>query len=1130
MAGAQGTGVRYGVPRDDTDSLLTVAQAATLLGVHPNTIRAWTDGGRLTAYRINARGDRRFRRGDVVRLLVEVGPESQPGGEPSDPDRLLRELAIFRHLALGLASSPTASSVARAVIEALRTEAEVERAAVYVVSGDTLQLVAHAGFAKAPAATRALPADEITSGTDEVVVRLATRRAASGALVLDEASAARLSPTFMRSLAATLSTSLASAALLARARREVTRARALRTVVKELTGSLDLAAVLGDVVDLTRSLFDADRAGLWLTSGGEHPFEVAAQHGLSEAFLERVQTLRSDDETIGLRAIRNRRPYATQRADTDPEVGLLRETYASEGIRTACLVPLVGADETLGILGLYHSHERTWPEEEVALVQAFADQAAVAIQNARLYRSVADQAARMRSIQDLSARLNRLTDVRAIAEAIVAEAKPLADYHDIRIYRVDWDRRMCDPIAFTREMLDADTEEAEALLRVAIGEGFTGWVAEHGEPLLINDALDDERGKTIDGTDDVPESMLIVPMLYEGRSLGVIVLSQLGFNRFTNDDLQTMSIFAGYAAQAMANATSYRQLLAQSSELERRADSQRRLLEINERLLATLDQAGVLETIADGLKDVVVYDNLSIYRADHELRVMQPVLTREHHAEEVGRYVIPFGRGLMGWAIEHMQPILANDALSDPRSLQIPGTPEDPEAVVVVPLIADGEVLGALNVSRVGGPEVYFSASDFELVQLFAAQASIALRNADTHHAVSKLADTDALTGFGNHGAFQRDLTERVDVSEARGRPQDNGFSVLMMDLDRFKAYNDRHGHPAGDALLHRAANAIYGAARTDDLVYRYGGDEFILILPGTTAEQAARVGNRVRRAVAALTDEDLAPVTITVGVATYPADATTRAGLIAAADAALYYGKRSGTDRVVRADGLTPDVGDLRGTLEELASAALRDATDEHAVEHIVERATRMAAADEEPEHESVRDALLTISRSVESGGAASRGHVDRVGRLAQAVAHRLDLDEDEARCIELAARLQTLDEAGVAELAPIPSLQQVANLIDGHRRLTAAGARRRRRAARARGDVGPHIIGVASTYDELISGFGRVRVGRAEALDELRGHPATFRLDVIEALARVVAQRPDVGHRRRRSDAEAEEARGAA
>ncbi len=96
--------------------------------------------------------------------------------------------------------------------------------------------------------------------------------------------------------------------------------------------------------------------------------------------------------------------------------------------------------------------------------------------------------------------------------------------------------------------------------------------------------------------------MLVVPMLFEGRSVGVIALSKLGNNQFSNDDLQTMTIFAGYAAQAMANAGAYERLELQSAELARQLQSQRRLLEINERLLSTLDRADVLETIADGLQ------------------------------------------------------------------------------------------------------------------------------------------------------------------------------------------------------------------------------------------------------------------------------------------------------------------------------------------------------------------------------------------------------------------------------------------------------------------------------------------------------------------------------------------------
>ena len=1110
----------------EADVLLSVAQAAALLGVHPNTIRTWTDAGRLTAYRINPRGDRRFRRGDVVRLLVEdgVAVDTADAASGESPAAARGEFGIFSRIANGLASTPNVSSVARVLVEAARTELRAERVAVYVTLDDLPELVAHAGFPVPPPAVR--QPDDDTTDTD-VVLELTTRRGLVGLLVLDRRTADGVAPPFLQSLVATAATALAGARLLRRARRDLQRARALGEVSKELAGELDLNRVLDDILERTRTLFGADRAGLWQFDETRNPV-VLASRGLSDEFLSRSASLTTSSRTIGVRALREGTPRWSRNAHLDPDVGEMRDAYSAEGIRTVCIVPLRSVGTPIGVLGLYHDADRSWPDEEVALVQAFADQAAIAIQNARLYRSVADQAARMQSIQDLSARLNRLTDVQAIGEAIVDEARTLADYHDIRIYRVDWELRTCEPIAFTREMLDETPGDAADLLRVDIGEGFTGWVAQHGEPLLIDNALTDERGKTIEGTDDVPESMLVVPMLYEGRALGVIVLSQLGFNRFTTDDLQTMSIFAGYAAQAMANATTYEQLLAQSTELARRADSQRRLLEINERLLSTLDQASVLETIADGLRDVVAYDNLSIYRADHPSRTMVPVLTRERHAEEVSRYLIPFGRGLMGWAIQHGEPILANDALSDPRALQIPGTPEDPEAVAVVPLAADGVVLGALNVSRVGGPEVYFSDSDFELIQLFAAQASIALSNADAHHAVSQRAETDALTGLGNHGAFQRDLGLLVDAAAIAERAAERRLVLLMMDLDRFKSYNDRHGHPAGDALLHRVATAIYGAARSEDRVYRYGGDEFALILPSASVAEGARVAERIRAAVARLTRRDPSPVTISVGVAGQPADATDRAGLISAADTALYFGKRTGEDRVVRADRLPHDIGDLRGTLEELATA-VREGDDVTTVEHLVERASLLGVSAHERQ-DSLRDALLAISRSIiGSHDAADRGHADRVGRLAAGIAAHLELPVQEQHDLELAGRLHGLDAGGLRELGRVPSLHDVGDLIVGYRRLVSAGARRPGRAATARGRAGSHVIGVANAYDELVTGDRGPRLGRADAIVHLRRDPATWRTDVLDALAAAVNERPDAGRRRRGTDA-AREARGAA
>jgi len=1106
----------------DPDALISVAQAAALLGVHPNTIRTWTEAGRLVAYRINARGDRRFRRSDVERLLVEgPGVELDEPGSPQAATSGGRDsqLAVIARLARGAGATASASLVCRVAVEALRSELGYPRVAVYLIEAGELVLSTHAGFAVPPPIRRRgdvlRERIELDGHGPQVVEIVLGHDPESVGLVRieDEADgwldAAALP--FLRTFGDGLAAAVRNAHVLARARREVRRARALRSVTHELTGQLDPATVLDQIVERTRSLFDADKAGVWLVGAGEFPFELAAQRGLGEPFLEAVRGLRLDSDTVGVRAVREGRPLWARNVSQPGGSSLLEAEYAAEGIRTACVVPLMGPDRALGLIGLYHCSDRLWPDDEVALVQAFANHAAVTIQNARLYRSVADQAARMRSIQDLSSRLNRLTDVTAIGEAIVAEASPLADYHDIRIYRIDWERRVCEPIAFTREMLGDEGDPFE-LLRVKVGEGLTGWAAEHGEAMLVNDALADPRAMTIEGTDEIEESMLVVPMMYESRAVGVIVLSQLGSNRFTPDDLQTMSIFAGQAAQAIANADAYARLSAQSDQLARQLDSQRRLLEINERLLSTLDNEAVLESIADGLHTVVAYDNLSIFRADRAERRLVPVLARERYVEEVMRHVVPFGRGLMGWVVEHGEPVLANDALADPRVIQIPGTPEEPEAVIVVPLVADDEVIGAMNVGRIGREEVYFSETDFELVKLFAAQASIALRNADAHHAVSLRAETDALTGLGNHGAFQRDLGQLL---AAESGPGDHRLAMLMMDLDRFKAYNDRHGHPAGDALLHAIATAIYGAARSSDRVYRYGGDEFALILPNATVAQAARVGDRIRRAVVELTSSNATPVTITVGVAAIPGDAHDRAGLIAAADTALYYGKRSGENRVVRARDVPTETRELRGTLDDLARAALRGGEETETVEHLVEQAARLSTGDELHRHDSVsvRDALLAVARSFETQGGELHGHADRVGRLGAAIAERLLLTDEETHVIELAARLHVLEEGGVAELEPIPSLGEVARIIRGYRSLVAG-------SGDADASASAHIVAAANEYDELVSGAGGRGLGRADAMRSLRQHPSRLRPDVLDALANVVAARPDAGHRRRRSD----------
>ena len=661
-----------------------------------------------------------------------------------------------------------------------------------------------------------------------------------------------------------------------------TRAEALSRIAAKVSGRRELAGLFDDIIDEAFALFGVDRAGLWVYDrAAERPLALAAQRGLPPIILDAVSSLTPDARTAGMDAIRTRRVRVLGHA-MRATIPSLREVYRSMGVGSICFVPLVYGDEALGLLVLYHRGTYDWTRSERALARAFGDNMATAIGTVRLAEARRSLADRLSSIADLAGRLSGLHDQASIAVAIVEEAKRLIEHDTIRVYRVDHVTRMVEPIAFEGELLHP-TDPDLRTLAMPIGTGLTGWVAEHGQALRLDDALNDPRVLVLG--ERRPESMLLVPMVQEEVVRGVIVVSAAGVGRFDNEDEVTLSIFASAAVQALINAENLARLRRQQDEMELQLEGQRRLLDVNERLLSTLEPGGVLELIADSLKAIVPYDSLTVYHADHDRGTRRAVVARDRFAEEILAHEGPIHDGLTGWVIEHREAVLANDAHLDDRTVQVPNTPFEPESMMVVPLLVDGDAIGTLNVGRLGGGEAHFTTNEFELTKLFAGQASIAMQNAQTHREVRTRADQDALTGLQNHGAFQRELGAAVEG----GRP----FALLMLDLDDFKRFNDTKGHPAGDALLVEIAAVMSRATRDNDRLYRYGGDEFAALLPGADRLVAHDVADRIRRAVrerAGTGSSNTGPsVSISAGVACYPDDGRTKDELVAVADRALY-------------------------------------------------------------------------------------------------------------------------------------------------------------------------------------------------------------------------------------------------
>jgi diguanylate cyclase (GGDEF)-like protein len=213
--------------------------------------------------------------------------------------------------------------------------------------------------------------------------------------------------------------------------------------------------------------------------------------------------------------------------------------------------------------------------------------------------------------------------------------------------------------------------------------------------------------------------------------------------------------------------------------------------------------------------------------------------------------------------------------------------------VVVVPVGADGDDLGVAIGEWGGARDARIPMLTVQAFAQAATQAALALRNAELLREVERLATRDSLTDLANRRYFEESLRREAARAQRRG----TDLSLLVIDVDHFKHINDTYGHQTGDAVLREVADAIVGHTKSFDLAARYGGDEFMVLLPDCSAADAARVADRVRVHVAAAVRR--APVTMSVGVATMPLNALDAERLVAAADVALYEAKGDGRDRV---------------------------------------------------------------------------------------------------------------------------------------------------------------------------------------------------------------------------------------
>jgi len=317
------------------------------------------------------------------------------------------------------------------------------------------------------------------------------------------------------------------------------------------------------------------------------------------------------------------------------------------------------------------------------------------------------------------------------------------------------------------------------------------------------------------------------------------------------------------------------------------------LLQLTERLTDGRGLEEALRAVTDAALTLLPGDHASIRLVDGSgMQLLSGARSGTGRDTPVVRLEV--GEGISGWVLAHGKPARVVDVHTDPRFKSVPGQGFAISSMVAEPLVSEGTTIGILSVSS---PEVNaFSATDELLARLLANCSVPPIQRAR----LERLAVTDDLTLAYN----SRYLASRLLEEMERARRSGDALSVLLMDLDHFKRVNDTYGHAVGDRVLRAFVDRVRSATRRVDLLVRRGGEEFVLIMPATTAKEAGIIAERIRVHAAELPIEAgdaKVTQTVSIGVATWDARESPDA-LEKRADAAMYEAKEGGRDRVVHA------------------------------------------------------------------------------------------------------------------------------------------------------------------------------------------------------------------------------------
>jgi diguanylate cyclase (GGDEF)-like protein len=422
-------------------------------------------------------------------------------------------------------------------------------------------------------------------------------------------------------------------------------------------------------------------------------------------------------------------------------------------------------------------------------------------------------------------------------------------------------------------------DEGQDKHRLSVGQGITGAAALKKQPVYAPDVSKDERYFC---SAKSTRSELAIPLMVRDEVVGVLDCQSDNVNHFDSETIDLLTLFSTQASIALQNARLY-------SLEQQRARQLQAINAIAQQTTAVLELEDLLGRVCQLIQDAFRVSHVSLFlREDHDL------VLRAHHGTLTP--CIPEG-GRFAATTEPWASILADsctsmekDFCSEPAGRFFAET----ASRMCIPLVSFGQTLGVLALDSAKADA--FRDGDQQSLESVADICATAIQNAHYVDRVKQLAYLDGLTGIFNRRFFELRIMEEIE----RARRYGTGMAVIMADIDEFKRLNDEFGHVLGDEVLRQVSSLFHQQLRKVDVVCRYGGEEFGILLTQVNPEQAMVIAEKLRKMVEGWQFPGVPrTVTISAGAATFPQHGTTRDGLVTAADNALYAAKQAGRNRV---------------------------------------------------------------------------------------------------------------------------------------------------------------------------------------------------------------------------------------